>query len=112
MIRNNGTSWADRLSAAHKRGKFLSKDLTDAMDWTKCAVGEWRGNFVADADNCPTGTELYNLGHTFLNAVEDNDVNEATKTYQKIQGYMQNNIRRRKNPLTKSMAMRSKIKIV
>ena len=105
------TNWQQRLIDASKRKRFLASDLADADNWMKCAVGEWQGAFQADPEGCPKGGILYDLGHSFRNAVEDNDVNAAASNYKKIQTYIKGNINRRKNALTKAMSMRTGMKV-
>ena len=77
-------SWALRIEAAEKRGRFTEQDKDKAQSWNTCAVGERHG--------WPSGlifTELrreeINLGGHFLHVVVRDDFAEAKRLYLAIQ---------------------------
>lgn len=76
-------SWAARIEAAEKRGKFTRYEAALARDsWTTCAVGEkhnWASSFYDRAD------EEDRLGLAFGEAVNDDDVPLAKYLYEQIQ---------------------------
>jgi len=101
----------ERLQAAQRRRRFLNKDIQDAQNWLKSPVGEHKGSYLANSEGIPSGEELWNLGNDFYVNVKNQDVAAAMASYRKIQSYIRGNISRRKNPLTKSFAMRTKVNV-
>ena len=80
-------SWALRIDAAEKRGKFTRFEITLAKDnWATCAVGERRGfPAVADWDRFGYyGTPECKLGVEFGVAVTANNIPEARRLYEAI----------------------------
>lgn len=75
-------SWAERLTNAKKRGKFIRRDLINAVDWRTCAIGEKHGwpSFNPTFDS----TE-FDLGMDFEIAVEEQDIPRAEAIYAQVQ---------------------------
>lgn len=85
-------SWALRIDAAEKRGRFTKQEVKWARDnWCTCAVGEHRGfpalmNWDWGPDWGPDGSEEgeYKMGYAFGYAVMANNFAEARRLYEAI----------------------------
>ena len=77
-------TWAERLTRAEKRGRFLKTDFTQAADWFTCAVGEHQPLFN-EYGGCPEDEELRTIGVEFTGTVEENNLPEARRIYDAIQ---------------------------
>lgn len=97
-------TWEDRLKQAEKRGKFLQSDMNDVETWSHGVLADWKGYFQSDEDGAPFGKMLFNMDGDFVIAVCNNNIPAAKRTYNKLQTYIKYNIKRRQNPLTKSMS--------
>lgn len=84
-------TWRERIAAARERGQFTLEDVTDAAQWTTCAVGEQHAQhplvvrYEEDSEGgFPTDDVLYRLGgywaamdYGFLWAVSKNHFDRA-----------------------------------
>jgi hypothetical protein len=76
-------TWAERIEAAKKRGKFTAGDKLAVMGWDACAVGEALGRkfrpslFVLDP--------MTELGLDFCGAVCGDKLPRASSLYTRIQ---------------------------
>ena len=75
-------TWAERIAAAKKRGRFTAGDKMKADHWATCAVGErFRTRCRTDV---PTST-LVILGTWFNDAVYLDGIVNAEKLLKRIQ---------------------------
>lgn len=79
------TSWAVRIERAEKRGKFLTRELVWAADWTSCAVGEKHQFPRKDTYSYKLPSDEEKLGVEFMYAVQSQDISEAKRVYAEIQ---------------------------
>ena len=75
-------SWALRIEAAEKRGRFIRRDVLNASEWHTCAIGE-RHDW--EEDYWRRGWEEEEIGFQFTKAVQHNDIAEAKRLYLAIQ---------------------------
>jgi len=76
--------WKDRIKRAKKRGKFTDGDLSDAVRWCSCAVGEAFPAKVSEP-YVSLGETVFALGNEFFSAVEENNIIKAEQIYDAIQ---------------------------
>ena len=76
-------SWAARIEAAEKRGKFTEAEVAFARDsWLSCVVGEkhlWPSTYY------PRTEEEDELDLAFARAVDEGNIPEAKSLYEQIQ---------------------------
>ena len=86
---SNAKTWAKRLDAAEKRGRFTKQDIKLASHWRTCAVGEHRGEFrEAGGDGeCPLSKVLRVAGQDFVLAIKQDSVALARSAYDIIQAW-------------------------
>lgn len=84
-------NWIERIKAAKKRGQFEAGEVSAALRWPTCAVGECRrGNAKAipflpsETENRPIDMRLFLLGAEFYAAVREQDFSGALRLYRAI----------------------------
>lgn len=87
-------TWAQRIAAAEKRGKFTKQDINLATGWNTCAVGEAVGYPATDKEAfvlIRKNPGLDNgIGIRFIKAVQEHKFAEATKVLNEIKAAVAN----------------------
>ena len=75
-------TWAQRLVAAKKRGRFTLTDQYLARQPMRCALGEKCGGSFEEVTRVPTN--VYQAAYCFTGAVSRQDVPAAWAAYREI----------------------------
>jgi hypothetical protein len=84
------TTWAQRIKAARKRGSFTADELSLAVGWNTCAMGEAVGTPATDAlafdafRKLKLSSSADTLGISFVRAVDHNDFDSAELVLKQI----------------------------